>query len=81
MIYLKKKFSLSNTPQTVGELTQEEKDELIKVAKERIRQILAKEKNEELEFHRNAERFAFLKWGEKAFNNFRIVPPGNGIVH
>ena len=45
---MKKKFSLSNTPQTVGELTQEEKDELIKVAKERIRQILAKEKNEDL---------------------------------
>lgn len=41
----------------------------------------AKERNEELEFHRNAERFAFLKWGEKAFNNLTIVPPGNGIVH
>lgn len=41
----------------------------------------AKDKNEELEFLRNAERFAFLKWGEKAFKNFSIVPPGNGIVH
>lgn len=41
----------------------------------------AKEKNEEIEFNRNQERFAFLKWGEKAFENFRIVPPGNGIVH
>jgi aconitate hydratase len=41
----------------------------------------AKDKNEELEFMRNAERFAFLKWGETAFQNFRIVPPGNGIVH
>ena len=41
----------------------------------------AKEKNEELEFYRNAERFGFLKWGEKAFNNFRIVLPGNEIVH
>ena len=41
----------------------------------------AKDKNEELEFTRNAERFAFLKWGESAFKNFRIVPPGNGIVH
>ena len=38
-------------------------------------------KNEELEFIRNQERFAFLKWGEKAFKNFTIVPPGNGIVH
>ena len=34
-----------------------------------------------MEFTRNAERFAFLKWGETAFENFRIVPPGNGIVH
>jgi len=41
----------------------------------------AKEKNEELEFERNYERFAFLKWGEKALDNFKIVPPGNGIVH
>ena len=41
----------------------------------------AKDKNEEIEFNRNQERFAFLKWGEKAFNNLRIVPPGNGIVH
>jgi len=41
----------------------------------------AKERNEELEFQRNAERFAFLKWGEKAFDNLTIVPPGNGIVH
>ena len=41
----------------------------------------AKDKNEELEFIRNAERFAFLKWGETAFQNFKIVPPGNGIVH
>jgi aconitate hydratase len=41
----------------------------------------AKDRNEALEFERNAERFAFLKWGETAFQNFRIVPPGNGIVH
>lgn len=41
----------------------------------------SKDKNEELEFERNKERFAFLKWGETAFQNFRIVPPGNGIVH
>ena len=41
----------------------------------------AKDKNEELEFTRNAERFTFLKWGETAFQNFKIVPPGNGIVH
>ena len=41
----------------------------------------AKEVNEEFEFNRNHERFGFLKWGESAFKNFRIVPPGNGIVH
>ena len=41
----------------------------------------ALEKNQELEFERNAERFAFLKWGAKAFNNMLIVPPGSGIVH
>jgi len=41
----------------------------------------SKDKNEALEFLRNMERFAFLKWGETAFENFKIVPPGNGIVH
>ncbi|CAB0030104.1 unnamed protein product [Trichogramma brassicae] len=38
-------------------------------------------KNEEMEFHRNKERFTFLKWGAKAFENMLIVPPGSGIVH
>ena len=38
-------------------------------------------KNMELEFERNKERYEFLKWGEKAFKNFKIVPPGVGIVH
>lgn len=37
--------------------------------------------NEELEFKRNRERFEFLKWGQKAFKNLQIVPPGSGIVH
>lgn len=37
--------------------------------------------NEELEFKRNRERFQFLKWGSKSFDNFKIVPPGSGIVH
>lgn len=41
----------------------------------------AREKNEEREFQRNEERFAFLKWGQTAFDNFLIVPPGSGIVH
>ena len=34
-----------------------------------------------LEFKRNQERYRFLKWGQKAFDNFRVVPPGTGIVH
>jgi aconitate hydratase len=33
------------------------------------------------EFERNQERYAFLRWGQKAFENFRVVPPGTGIVH
>ena len=39
------------------------------------------EKNVDIEFERNAERYSFLKWGQQAFNNFRIVPPGTGICH
>jgi aconitate hydratase len=41
----------------------------------------ALKKNEDLEFERNQERFTFLKWGAKAFDNMLIVPPGSGIVH
>lgn len=37
--------------------------------------------NVEREFERNRERYAFLKWGQKAFDNFRVVPPGTGICH
>ena len=38
-------------------------------------------KNTEREFERNQERYQFLRWGQKAFKNFRVVPPGTGIVH
>ena len=38
-------------------------------------------RNLDLEFHRNRERYEFLKWGEQAFNTFKVVPPGIGIVH
>src|SRR5690606_38404527 len=41
----------------------------------------ALEQNIELEFERNFERYQFLRWGQKAFDNFRVVPPGTGIVH
>jgi aconitate hydratase len=37
--------------------------------------------NSELEYHRNRERYVFLRWGQTAFNNFRVVPPETGIVH
>ncbi len=37
--------------------------------------------NVELEYERNGERYEFLRWGQKAFDNFRVVPPGTGICH
>ncbi|MBY5268855.1 aconitate hydratase AcnA [Spiribacter salinus] len=37
--------------------------------------------NSKIEFKRNEERYKFLRWGQKAFSNFRVVPPGTGIVH
>jgi aconitate hydratase len=41
----------------------------------------ALQRNTEVEFQRNRERYEFLKWGQKAFSNFRVVPPMTGIVH
>ena len=38
-------------------------------------------RNSEIEFERNRERYEFLRWGQKAFENFRVVPPATGIVH
>ncbi len=38
-------------------------------------------KNMEKEFQRNRERYEFLKWGQKAFRDFRVIPPGSGIIH
>ncbi len=38
-------------------------------------------RNNAIEFSRNQERYAFLRWGQKAFDNFRVVPPNTGIVH
>ena len=38
-------------------------------------------RNVELEYQRNGERYRFLKWGQQAFENFRVVPPGTGICH
>ena len=48
----------------------------------RVRQRRTRcEQNAELEFERNRERYEFLRWGQKAFRNFRVVPPATGIVH
>jgi len=44
-------------------------------------QVNAFQLNAELEFVRNKERYAFLRWGQDAFHNFRVVPPDTGIVH
>jgi aconitate hydratase len=41
----------------------------------------APERNLELDFHRNSERYRFVKWAEKSLENFRVVPPGTGIIH
>ena len=41
----------------------------------------ALQKNLEMEFRRNRERYQFLKWGMQAFDTFKVVPPGIGIVH
>jgi aconitate hydratase A / 2-methylisocitrate dehydratase len=41
----------------------------------------ALQRNADLEFQRNRERYEFLRWGQKAFANFRVVPPATGIVH
>jgi aconitate hydratase len=41
----------------------------------------ARFRNAELEFERNRERYAFLRWGQTAFDNFKVVPPNTGIVH
>jgi len=39
------------------------------------------ERNVDIEYERNGERYQFLRWGQSAFNNFKVVPPGTGIVH
>ena len=46
-----------------------------------FREANAFDLNAQLEFSRNKERYAFLKWGQQAFDNFRVVPPDTGIVH
>jgi aconitate hydratase len=51
------------------------------VAVDHFGQLDSYDKNVALEYERNKERYTFLKWGQKAFKNFRVVPPGTGICH
>jgi aconitate hydratase len=44
-------------------------------------QSIALERNADIEFERNKERYEFLRWGQQAFDNFSVVPPASGIVH
>ncbi len=44
-------------------------------------QTIALQRNSEIEFERNQERYEFLRWGQQAFDNFSVVPPASGIVH
>ncbi|MBN1219925.1 MAG: aconitate hydratase AcnA [Anaerolineae bacterium] len=44
-------------------------------------QTIALQRNAEIEFERNRERYEFLRWGQQAFDNFSVVPPSSGIVH
>ncbi|MCG3207807.1 MAG: Aconitate hydratase A [Anaerolineae bacterium] len=44
-------------------------------------QLIALQRNAEIEFERNSERYEFLRWGQQAFDNFSVVPPASGIVH
>ncbi|MGH7831265.1 MAG: aconitate hydratase AcnA, partial [Candidatus Binatia bacterium] len=48
---------------------------------DRFGSAAAFQQNSEIEFQRNVERYAFLRWGQKAFRNFRVVPPDTGICH
>ena len=54
-------------------------DHSVQVDRFGARDALAR--NTEIEFERNRERYAFLRWGQQAFRDFRVVPPGTGIVH
>ena len=54
-------------------------DHSVQVDRFASRDALAR--NNAVEFERNRERYAFLRWGQKAFRNFKVVPPGTGIVH
>jgi len=72
---------LGNDPQKINPLIPTELVIDHSIQADFARVVDAAKKNEDLEFTRNKERFQFLKWGQKNFKNFTIVPPGAGIVH
>jgi aconitate hydratase len=73
--------ALGGDPQRINPLTQVDLVIDHSVTVEHFGFKGAFEKNVEREYERNKERYSFLKWGQKAFRNFRVVPPGTGIVH
>ena len=73
--------SLGGDPSKINPLSPVELviDHSVQVDRFGTRDALAR--NTEIEFERNRERYAFLRWGQKAFRDFKVVPPGTGIVH
>ena len=73
--------SLGGDPAKINPLSPVELviDHSVQVDRFGARDALAR--NTEIEFERNRERYAFLRWGQQAFRDFRVVPPGTGIVH
>src|SRR5688572_30568080 len=72
---------LGGNPERVNPLAPAELviDHSVQVDEYGSRQALAQ--NNKIEFERNSERYAFLRWGQTAFDNFKVVPPNTGIVH
>jgi aconitate hydratase len=73
--------SLGGSPQKINPLTPVDLVIDHSVSVESFGTGTAFEENVKIEYDRNMERYKFLKWGQKAFKNFRVVPPGTGIIH
>ncbi len=73
--------ALGGTPDQVNPLNPAEMVIDHSVITEAFGSSNALEKNVEIEYQRNEERYQFLRWGSENFSNFRVVPPGTGIVH
>ncbi len=72
---------LGGSPQKINPLTPVDLVIDHSVSVENFGTRSAFEENVKIEYDRNMERYKFLKWGQKAFKNFRVVPPGTGIIH